>query len=64
MIKEVYSKRWDAKRGFTQVEALAKKSELDKFYDVKNPDSKWSPAVLEQDPDRVTGYRVCISTKE
>ena len=62
-MKSVYSKRWDDKHGFTQKEAEEKKRKVDAENGANYPDSKWNPAVIEPDPERLDGFRVVAVSK-
>lgn len=63
MSKDFFCKNWgDEKIGFTYEEALRKKKAVDEAYGVEMPNSKWSPAVIENEQSR-EGYRVFIESK-
>lgn len=63
MNKDIFSNHWDNKHGFTKEEAESRKRGIDEQYGVHNPDSKWNPAVVEPDPERLDGYRIVIERK-
>ena len=63
--ESIFSKQFgEADEGYTYKEALAKLSKVNDAHGVGTPDSKWKPGFIEPDPNKKTGYRVVIRTKE
>lgn len=62
-MKDIFSNHWDSKHGFSYEEAQKRKRGIDEEYGVGTPTSKWNPAVVEPDPERMDGYRVVIERK-
>ena len=63
MLTDTFTKRWDDKHGFTQLEAQEKKAIVDEYYGVGTPNSKWNPARIILDPNKKDGFMVVIETK-
>lgn len=63
--KDIFSKHHgDPQVGYTYQEALIKRAKVNEAHGVGTPTSKWNGAVIELDPEKKSGYRVVIQTKE
>lgn len=59
--RDYFSKKYGkADEGYTYEEALEKKRKIDDSYGVGRSTSKWKPAIIEQDQNKRTGYRLVI----
>lgn len=64
MYSSEFSKHWDKQWGFTKAEAELKKQKVEEAHRVGSPTSKWGPAMILPDPEKMGGYKVVICTKE
>ena len=63
--ESIFSKQFgNADEGYTYKEALAKLAKVNDAHGVGTPKSKWNPGIIEPDPNKKTGYRIVIRTKE